>query len=146
MSLENISFNEWFQPNLDFNDNTSKSPLLSSYTGSSNSLKFTLEQFTDAINALKTTWDKNTGFSNSMSSWTSSFFISEFGEPACEKIIELLEFIFNDKDNWISYWVYDLDYGSSTTLSATREDGSKIPLSTIEDLYNLLVENYNDNG
>ena len=68
--------------------------------------------------------------------------------PVCtETVIDLLEFIFDDKDEWIGYWAWELDFGGRYEDGDVRSsDGSIIPLKTTEDLYNLLVKNIKENG
>ena len=63
--------------------------------------------------------------------------------PMCtETVISLLEFIFNDKDRWIYYWTFELDFGKDYEDGwVTQKDGTIIPLKTAEDLYDLLVKN-----
>lgn len=63
--------------------------------------------------------------------------------PLCTStVIDLLEFIFNDKDQWINYWIWELGFGVDyEDGDAQNQDGSIIPLKTVEDLYNLLVKN-----
>lgn len=63
--------------------------------------------------------------------------------PLCTStVIDLLEFIFNDKDQWISYWIFELDFGKDYEDGwVTQKDGAVIPLKTVEDLYDLLVKN-----
>ena len=68
--------------------------------------------------------------------------------PMCtETVIDLLEFIFNDKGEWIQYWVWELAFGEDyEDGDVTDVNGDVIPLRTSEDLYNLLVRNMKDNG
>ena len=63
--------------------------------------------------------------------------------PMCtETVIDLLEFIFNDKNQWISYWVFELEFGKQYEDECIKwEDGEVIPLKTAEDLYDLLIRN-----
>ena len=67
--------------------------------------------------------------------------------PLCtETVIDLLEFIFDDKNQWIRYWVLELDFGKYyEDGDAKYTDGSNIPLKTVEDLYDLLVRNMKEN-
>lgn len=54
-------------------------------------------------------------------------------------LVNLLEYILDDKDEWISYFVYELDCGRRYKEgSVTNADGSLIPLVTIEDLWAIL--------
>lgn len=43
--------------------------------------------------------------------------------------------------NWISYWLYELDRGANWELGCVTEGSNDIKLQTIDDLYELLVEN-----
>lgn len=68
--------------------------------------------------------------------------------PLCtETVIDLLEFIFNDKNQWISYWVWELEFGKRyEDVDVEGSDGCIILLKTTEDLYDLLVRNMKENG
>ena len=63
--------------------------------------------------------------------------------PLCTStVIDLLEFIFNDKDQWINYWIFELDFGKNYEDGYVKDEhGEVIPLKTTEDLYDLLVRN-----
>ena len=52
-------------------------------------------------------------------------------------VVESLEFGMNDKDRWISYWIYDCDMGKEDR-QVTSKDGKKIPIKTLTNLYNLI--------
>lgn len=58
--------------------------------------------------------------------------------------INLLEKIMRDtENNWISYWIYELDYGTKyKDGDVTETDGSIIRMASAEDLYNFLVKEY----
>lgn len=54
-------------------------------------------------------------------------------------IVSLLTIAMNDKYNWISYWLYDLDCGNKARPNTVKEKtGKNIPCKTIKDLYNLI--------
>ena len=55
--------------------------------------------------------------------------------------IKLLKAIFHDEEDWIDYWVYELDYGKDYQDGDVIQNGKNIPLKTIEDLYNFLLRN-----
>lgn len=65
-----------------------------------------------------------------------------------ELILDILENLFNDKHNdWIGYWLYDLNCGKDWKKGKiTAKNGKDIPLKTLTDLYNVLVENYKENN
>ena len=58
------------------------------------------------------------------------------------KVIELLEYIMDDTNHWISYFIYDLDFGNKHEIGNTfwNDNGEPIPLGTPEELYNFLME------
>ena len=62
-------------------------------------------------------------------------------QPDCMDVaLSLLEFIFNDKDQWISYWIYELDFGRDyRDGSVTYASGEAIPMKTAEELYDFLI-------
>lgn len=66
-------------------------------------------------------------------------------QPDCiTSTLRLLHLIFNeeDKEEWISYFCFDLDFGKKwKSGTITAKDGTDIKLENIEDLYNLLCNN-----
>ena len=106
----------------------------------------TLEFFTKLISDLKETYDKNEKFNKAIEICGDGFFLSELAYPATEALVDLLEHNFRDDGEWISYWLYELDFGSKAEeLTASEADGTPIPLGTVEDLYNLLIKNLEEN-
>lgn len=62
--------------------------------------------------------------------------------PSSEtNLIELLEKITYDEDEWISYWVYELDFGQKYHKGCVEINGKLVALLTIYDLWNLLNDN-----
>ena len=52
----------------------------------------------------------------------------------------LLKDIMKDEDNWIEYYIYELNWGKDYEDGCIQDkNGNNIPLKTIEDLYNLLT-------
>ena len=62
-----------------------------------------------------------------------------FSSNTIDIIIDLLEKIMYDEDKWIEYYIYEADWGR-TFKEAYESDGTPIPLETIEDLYNIIVD------
>jgi hypothetical protein len=56
-------------------------------------------------------------------------------------LIALLEFIFKDRDETISWWLYE-----NVDRVITYNDGREVILDTAEQLYDFLGENYNNNN
>ena len=65
-----------------------------------------------------------------------------FVDPAYEDIIlSLLEDIMNDHDEWIRYWVDELDCGDNWKPGMIKDvNGKDANLSTVNDLWNFLAE------
>lgn len=82
---------------------------------------------------------------NYQTDWISGEFFAD--DNAMEWILVLLEDIFKDESHWVRYWMYDLDFGRryepGTVISS---DGKNIELYSVTDLWNLLMENLNDNN
>ena len=58
-------------------------------------------------------------------------------------IIDLLASLFENEDrakDWISYWVYDLNYGDKYFDGCVSHGSTDIRLKTADDLYNYLTE------
>ena len=64
----------------------------------------------------------------------------EFMLPSLiDNVIELLEQAVCDNDEWISYWLFDLDRGQYYKPGMiTESNGTPIPLATIDDLWDFL--------
>lgn len=57
-------------------------------------------------------------------------------------VIETLEkLLFDTENEWISYFIYEKDFGRDYNDGDITENGKNIPLRTIQDLWNLLQEN-----
>lgn len=65
-------------------------------------------------------------------------------QPDCTcAVLQLLHLIFKEKDanEWISYFCFELDFGKKYKEGKVLDkNGKKIPLATIDDLYDLLTE------
>lgn len=59
-----------------------------------------------------------------------------------DETIRLLGHIFNDDGEWISYWMWELNYGEKWYKGCVTEaDGTDVKLQTSADLYRLLIDN-----
>lgn len=63
-----------------------------------------------------------------------------FLEKPFTDIVSLLKIIMDDQYGDIDYFIYELDWGTKAKEdSITEEDGTPIPMFTLEDLYNKLI-------
>lgn len=61
------------------------------------------------------------------------------------QLVKILSEIMDDTETeWISYYCWEKDFGRDNTLQVTKKDGTPIPLTTSEDLWNLLIKNIRD--
>lgn len=66
-------------------------------------------------------------------------------EIANDLIINMLKDITHDEDDWIGYYIYELDWGEKYEDGIiTDEFGDIVRLKTYDDLINLLEENWSD--
>ena len=54
------------------------------------------------------------------------------------QLVKVLEEAMEDSERWISYYCWEKDFGRDDKLKAFDEDRKEIPLTSSEDLYNLL--------
>lgn len=99
------------------------------------------EEFINIINKLKETNDienKINELFRSCSNNCINDFNSYYLSTNESIVIELLEIIFKDTDEWISYWIYELDYGRKWKKNSIIDNGKSIKLKTASDLYDYL--------
>lgn len=104
----------------------------------------TFEQFSDCIETIQNEMEREDKINDVLS--------DEFAlertmlyNPLLAEYIKLLRSVFDDENDWIDYYVYDLDFGKDYHDGDVQdENGQNIPLLTVEDLYNLLIENMDD--
>jgi len=100
----------------------------------------TREFFTEIIEEIEKTYNYQEGLNTYFKKSGVDGYIYQ---PDCiGAALKLLHYIFGEKDidEWISYFCFELNFGKKykdgTVLDANGKD---IPLSTIDDLYNLLT-------
>ena len=55
--------------------------------------------------------------------------------------IDILRDVFEDDEDWIGYWLYELEFGVKWRPGTVTIDDVDIPLGSVKDLYNFLVKN-----
>lgn len=99
-----------------------------------------LNEFEKYMNSIKRVYDYENKLNDFLKQNVEDGYLYQ---PNCiETAIDLLSLHFGDTDDWIGYYVFDLDFGKSYEPGWVRSKvGEDIPLFTVEDLYNLLVNN-----
>lgn len=59
-----------------------------------------------------------------------------------DAIIQLITDLFEDKDDWLSWYIFEKNWGQDKEMKAFNEDKSVIPTDTPADIYKILSENY----
>jgi hypothetical protein len=92
------------------------------------------KEFERYINSLKETSDRL----DKLSEATDCDIFIDLTGPMFDLIVDLLEKYFGDNDGWISYWLFDLDFGKQYRPGSIKFKDAEVPLKTIEDLYNII--------
>lgn len=111
----------------------------------------TKKEFVDIIERLKETNDTvekvNEILRNTRNSIENDFMNASAMSISHESVVvKLLENMFNDKDEWISWWLYEQDYGRTISIDdAQDEKGNNIDITTPEKFYDFLIKNMEEN-
>lgn len=93
--------------------------------------------FENILNRVKKFWDRlteiNTVTDGCVNAW-------EMTNGGCiDDVLYLLQQMLGDTEEWLSYWVYDLEWGTEYKPGCVKEaDGSNIKLETMRELYDFL--------
>lgn len=99
----------------------------------------TFEEFEKYIKTIK----KYSESDNKLGKILKSESFITYSYDAVNAITKLLEYAMNDsKNQWIEYWLWELDFGKENYRMKIEENGVEIPLTTIRDLYNMLTESH----
>ncbi len=100
-----------------------------------------LTTFKKAIEAIKKQSEKELKFCDALEDIIDGRFVPEMSTDILHALIECLEDTMSDKDEWISWWIYEKDFGKNKKMTAHYENGKNIKLDTVEDLYKFLKKN-----
>ena len=99
----------------------------------------TLKTFKNTIKAIRKQSDKEHEFCDALDKIVDGRFVPKMSTDILIALLDCLKEIFNDKDDWISWWLYERDGDKSMT--AYYKNGKEIKLDTAEDLYKFLKSN-----
>lgn len=61
-------------------------------------------------------------------------------DRVCDDLVDLLEAVMGDtRNHWISFFIYNMDFGNRADAVTVMDNGKEIPLSTTRELWDLLV-------
>lgn len=97
----------------------------------------TFEEFNNYIKRIKKQIECEDSLDKALQEMSPDF--GGFFNAAINISIDLLKKVMNDKNEWIDYYIYEADWGK-TFKEVYESDGTPIPLETIEDLYNIIID------
>ena len=96
--------------------------------------------FVDTINKLQELSEEQEEFNNILSKIDPEFGGGYVHNKTIFLVEELLSKLMNDKYDNISYYMWEIDFGKEYQEGCiTDEDGTPIPLSNAEELYDLIM-------
>lgn len=98
------------------------------------------EKFCEIMNQIKESFDYEDNLNNFLHS---NHVDGYLWQPNCiYTSLDLLRFMFQDVDDWIGYYVFELKWGKNYKPGCAKEpDGTEILVDTTEHLYDLLLKN-----
>ena len=97
----------------------------------------TFEEFNDYMKKIKVQLECTNNLDEALKKMSPDF--GGFFNAAIDIAIDLLKRVMNDEDEWIEYYIYEANWGK-TFKEVYESDGTPIPLETIEDLYNIIID------
>ena len=114
-------------------------------------ISISLSQFKDAIAAVQIVSDFKDDFATFVAGFSNAhphsyIDMDIYSYPDCaDALINLLEDVMHDKFDTISWWCYELEFGTKWEEGDMEDaDGQSIPMGTVDDLYRYLVANYTE--
>lgn len=97
-------------------------------------------EFEKVMNNVKKFWDRLMEIESVTDGCVQAWEMTNGG--CIDDVLMLLQKMFRDTEEWLTYWVYDLDWGNDYKPGCVEnEDGSNIELETMRDLYDFLLKN-----
>lgn len=112
-------------------------------------MSITFEEFKNYIEEIKTVYDFKEQLFDVCSTFNEcSENRAYFEMPTLiDTSIKLLAKLANDKNEWLEYWFFELECGKkSSYLTVEDGNGNNIPLTTIEDLWKIIVDDNTEVG
>jgi hypothetical protein len=100
----------------------------------------TYKEFEKVILAIQEQFNQDCKFGEALEPFFDDASLVTYKNKLITVCCDMLKNIFNDKDDWISWWMWEKDFGTKS-LDAKEADGTPIKLDSIKDLYNFLIYN-----
>lgn len=100
------------------------------------------KSFIESIQEVKTQWEHDIECSKAFQILLPHDYTTSYDNNILYKIIlKLLKDLTNDENDWIYYYIYDLEFGTKYHSGMVKDSNlNDIELKTIEDLWNILNE------
>ena len=105
----------------------------------------TYENFAFLMNSIKRQLESDKEISHKiMELFPDSYFVKD--TVLIDDVITFLKAEFNDTENWIEHFIFELEFGELATPESVLVDGECTPIANLNDLYlNFLVPNLYNN-
>ncbi len=97
-----------------------------------------LAKFSEIIHKMQKAEEIDENFNNCLQMANGDNYYMGVANFLAIDIIKLLELIFNDKDEILTFWIYQCDYGSTYYKDDHTIDGVGVKLSSHAELYSYL--------
>ena len=99
------------------------------------------KQFLKAIRAIEKQVRHDRQFARKFANLFTDCYLASYNNDAIiNSYIDLLSELTGDTCGWINYWMWEIDFGKENDkYKVYCKEGNEIPLSTAEDLYNLIA-------
>lgn len=99
----------------------------------------TFERFAEFIDRYRLGRDKFERWANATETYFEDCMMGFIPDDSLP--IDILRDIFEDDEDWIGYWLYELEFGVKWRPGTVTIDDVDIPLGSVKDLYDFLVKN-----
>ena len=104
-----------------------------------NNEKITKELFIESIEKIQEQFEHDKRCSEAFKTILQNDYVTGYDNHyITEQVLKILNKLTNDTDDWIGYYIYDLDFGEKYEKGCIKINGKNIKLKTVEDLWNLL--------
>lgn len=101
----------------------------------------TKKQFITIITAIEEQHKLEQEFADALDKILDGNFVPMLSANLENSIMTVVKELFEDNADWISWWMYEKDFGKRKDMSASYKNGKKIKLDTVDDLYKFLIKN-----